>query len=605
MPDSALEVAFSGAAPEGERVSAMEVLQKAHMPTSTVDQSAMNELVDFMRNQYEWAALEKAINPNLVPYPSNASKEGKRGMQSVDVDDFSLMISGDFIERPSLLGFDSLRAMVEQTPVLNAVIMTRIRQMQRFCKIAESGNDVPGFEIRHVDRTHQLSPTEKESIALLAQFMQNCGWEFSPRRRRALRRDSLSQFVAKSVRDSLTMDSAPIETEWKVNKELGFDGFYAVDGSTIRLCTEQGYRGDDEIFALQVVAGRVSTAYTFEDLIYEPRNPRADVRAAGYGLSETELLVKVVTGFLNAMTYNVSGFDRNAIPKGILHLSGNYSPQDIDSFKRFWNATVRGVNNAWALPVMVSKDQASKAEFQSITQQFDEMHFSKWMTFLTSVICAIYGMSPAEINFDSFTAGSTSALAGSDTGEKLAASKDSGLVPLLAYYENLFSDFIIREFSDRYVFRWTGIEPEDRQQKLDIRKTVLTLNEMRAEEGYTALEGPMGECPVNPSLTGIWMQIQQGQQQGQGGDFGQGGAQPGEGAPPGAAPGDDGAQGDAGDGAGGDPQDFGLPAQGDFGDDGAAATGAAGDDGGAPPDFGQPQDGDFGKSMPLIYEVSL
>ena len=27
---------------------------------------------------------------------------------------------------------------------------------------------------------------------------------------------------------------------------------YAVDGSTIRLCTEDGYEGDDEIFALQV-----------------------------------------------------------------------------------------------------------------------------------------------------------------------------------------------------------------------------------------------------------------------------------------------------------------------------------------------------------------
>lgn len=605
MPDSAQAVAFSSSAPADERLSAQEVLQKSYMPTTTLDQDAMRDLVDFMRNQYEWAALEKAINPNLVPYPSNASKAGRPGMQSVDVDDFSLMISGDFIERPSLLGFDSLRAMVEQTPVLNAVIMTRIRQMQRFCKVAESGNDTPGFEIRHVDRTHQLTETEKQSIALLAQFMQNCGWEFSPRRRRMLRRDSLSQFVAKSVRDSLTMDSAPIETEWKVNKQLGLDGFYAVDGSTIRLCTEQGYRGDDEIFALQVVAGRVSTAYTFEDLIYEPRNPRADVRAAGYGLSETELLVKVVTGFLNAMTYNVAGFDRNSVPKGILHLSGNYSPQDIDSFKRFWNATVRGVNNAWALPVMVSKDQASKAEFQSITQQFDEMHFSKWMTFLTSVICAIYGMSPAEINFDSFTAGSTSSLSGSDTGEKLAASKDSGLVPLLAYYENVFSDFIIREFSDRYVFRWTGIDPEDRQQKLDIRKTVLTVNEMRAEEGYTALEGPLGDCPVNPSLTGIWMQLQQSQQQDpqQGGDFGNPGG--GAGADPAAEPGG-GAAGDQAGAPGGDQQDFGEQPQGDFGNDAAAAgdaVGAGGD--GEKPDFGQAPDGDFGKSMPLIYEVSL
>ena len=72
-------------------------------------------------------------------------------------------------------------------------------------------------------------------------------------------------------------------------------------------------------------------------------------------------------------------------------------------------------------------------------------------TFLTSIICAIYGMSPAEINFDSFSGGNTSPLGGSDTAEKLAQSKDSGLRPLLAYYENIFTDYILAELGDSYV----------------------------------------------------------------------------------------------------------------------------------------------------------
>lgn len=511
MTDTARSVAFRDDAPQDEKTDALAELQKAHTSSfgDLIPRAEVQAVIDHINDQFLEQQMQKAISPNVVPFPSKKSKDGDSGMQSVRLDDWTLSVQGDYWERPSGLSFDSMRAMVEQTPILNAVVMTRVRQIQRFCRVSESNNDQPGFEIKHIDRAHQITNEEKESIRLLNRFMTNCGWEFTPRKRKALRRDSFTQFMAKAVRDTLTLDSVGIETEWKRNKSLGMDGFYAVDGSTIRLCTEDGYRGDDEVFALQVVQGRISTAYTFEDLIYEARNPRSDVRACGYGLSETELLVRVVTGFLNAMTLNIKGFDNNAIPKGMLHLTGNYNEQDISAFKRYWNSMVKGVNNQWALPVMVSKDQESKASFERFGVEYNEMYFSKWMTFLTSIICAIYGMSPAEINFDSFTAGSTSALSGSDTTEKLAASKDSGLRPVLSYFENLFTDYIISDFSDKYVFRWTGLEPEDAEKKHELRKLILRVDELRAEEGYEAMGDELGNAPVNPSLIQPWLQLKQ------------------------------------------------------------------------------------------------
>lgn len=521
MTETAQSIAFSSTAPQDERSDALGELQKTHMPTASelLPSDAMKEVIAGIEAGYEEAAFRKAINANVVPFPSKYSKEKKPGMQSVQLDDWSISIQGDYWERPSALGFDSMRAMVEQTPVLNAVIMTRVRQVQRFCRVSETDTSLPGFDIRHIDRKHQLSKSEQDSINLLNRFMSNCGWEFSARKRKALRRDSFSQFMGKAVRDTMSMDSVGIETEWKRDKSKGLEGFYLVDGATVRLCTENGYRGDDELFAIQVVGGLVRTAYTFEDLIYDPRNPRSDVGAAGYGLSETELLVRVVTGFLNAMSVNAKGFDSNSIPKGMLHLSGNYSQQDIDAFKRYWKSMVSGVNNAWTLPVMVSKDQESKASFEKFGVDFDEMHFSKWMTFLTSLICAIYGMSPAEINFDSFTAGSTSALAGSDTEEKLAASKDSGLRPLLSYFENLFTDYIVSDFSDKFVFRWAGLDLEDADKKHELKKLILTVDELRAEEGYEKHPEPaLGAAPVNPSLIGPYMQSMQSDQPGAPGD---------------------------------------------------------------------------------------
>jgi len=208
------------------------------------------------------------------------------------------------------------------------------------------------------------------------------------------------------------------------------------------------------------------------------------------------------------MTYNIKGFDDNAIPKGMLHLSGDYDTNDLTAFKRYWNAMVKGINNAWTVPVMVSKDQESKASFERFGIDFDEMYFSKWMTFLTSIICAVYGMSPDEINFESFSS-SPSALSGSDTAEKLADSKDKGLRPLMAYLESIMTDYIIADFSDKYVFRWAGLDQEDKEKRHEMRKLILTVNEARAQEGQEAMEGPLGDAPLNPSLMSAWMQQQQ------------------------------------------------------------------------------------------------
>ena len=494
-------------APAEERYDAQAELQGAHYDRTEV--AGLTPLIKEIYDELSRPRILKA-NTNVVPFPSK--NMGNDGMQSVYMDEWQIPQMGDYLERPGVMDFSVLRNMVEQTPILNAVVLTRVRQVQAFCRIQET-REGAGFVIRHQDSDHQIDDAEQRSINLLQQFVTNCGWEFNPRKRRRLRRDNMRTFLAKLTRDSLSMDSAAIETEYKNDRSLGLDGLYAVDGATIRLCPEDGYRGDEDIFALQVVQGRISTAYGYEDLIYEARNPRSDVASGGYGISETELLVRVVTGFLNAMTMNIKGFSDNAIPKGMLHLTGEYSEGDLLAFKRYWNAMVKGVDNNWALPMMVSKDQESKASFESFGADFSEMYFSKWMTFLASIICAVYGISPDEINFESFSA-SKSALSGSDTAERLADSKDKGLKPLLGYFESIYTDFIVQEFGEKWAFRWTGIDEVDQDKEHELKKTVLTVNEIRAQEGYPPLEAAWGDAPVDPSLSGIWMQMQQGQQEG-------------------------------------------------------------------------------------------
>lgn len=502
MTDIALQTAHNPDAPKDERQDALREAQADAMPSSVKD---MLPLVEFIARQQEEQEFYKSLRkPNVIPFPSKAVQNKKPGMQSVWLDDRQIQMLGDYYEKPSAFGFDMMRQMVDQTPILSAVVMTRIRQVKRFCRVPEGGKG-PGFQIRLKNQgSNKLQKEEQQSIDLLQNFFTNCGWETNPRQRARMKRDNFSNFMSKIVRDSLVLDSAPIETEFKRDKSLGLDGFYAVDGATIRLCNEEGYQGDDEIFALQVVQGNLRAAYTYDDLVYVPRNPRTDVLTGGYGMSETELLVKVVTGFLNAMTYNLKYFDSNAIPKGLLHLSGDYSADDISSFKRYWNSMVRGINNAWTLPVMVSKNQESKANFENFGVDVNEIMFAKWMTFLTSIICAIYGIAPDEINFESFTAG-TSSLSGSDTEEKLINSKDKGLRPLLSHFEDLFSDYIVSEFSDKYVFRWSGLDEKDEQQVWDEEKTLLTVNEARKARNWDEIKEDWANAPLNQTLMQAWM----------------------------------------------------------------------------------------------------
>lgn len=534
----------------------MAELQKSAMPRALSDlipAANIQPIIDYINRDFADQEMAKAVRGrNVIPFPNGQDPAKKqRGMQSVWIDDMQISINGDWFERPGSFSFDTMRAMVEGTPILNAVIMTRQRQVARFCRPQRDGKGL-GFKIASKEKTENIDESEKQAMKLLESFILNSGWETRPRHRQRLKRDNFTGLMSKLVRDSLTMDSAAIETEWKRDKSLGLDGLYAVDGSTIRLCTEEGYRGEDEIFALQVIQGNIRTHYTYDNLIYVPRNPRTDVIAGGYGLAETETLIKVVTGFLNAFNYNTSFFDKNAIPKGVLNLYGSYADEDIAAFKRYWNGMVKGINNAWALPVMVSKDQESAAKWESFGDQASEVMFSKWMTFLASMICAVYGIAPDEINFESFTSG-TSSLSGSDTEEKLSFSKDKGLLPLLAYFEGLISEYVVSEFSDKYEFQWTGLDEESDERKFEREKLSSTVNEMRAVDGKEAISEPWGDAPLNPALIGAW---QQGQQQGQE-DFGVP-----EGEDPNAAPdfGGDQGQGDqqrafgGGQDAGGDQQ---------------------------------------------------
>lgn len=542
MLPKAAKTAMNLSASPQERNHAMSELQQQFAPTASdlPPPGDVDQLVQYCLQTYEEQDMLKSGTSQVLGAwnglsISDRDRKGPLAPKTVFTDERGIFgnIPGGYRRRASMFGNEQMRMLVEAVPLINAIIGRRERTVQRFLRPSERDRDV-GFEIRRKDDERPLRRNDDAMERDLTEYVLHSGMESNPIKMRSLKRDTLTQFTKKSIRDLLTLDAWAIETVMTRNGRQ-MAGYHAIDAATVFLASEEGYEGDDEIIAVQIINGMPVTTYDPTELVYVSQNPRTDIIHQGYGYPYPEMVVKVVTGYLNALTYNLRGFDSNAIPKGLLNIYGNYDKAQLRAFKQQWNAMVKGVNNAWALPVLVSDSKESSAQYQKLGNDFSDMMFAKWMTLLTSIICSIYGMDPTEVYSESFTAGRSS-LSGSDRSEALADARDTGLEPLMTFIESTFTDHLIARISPDHKFRFFGLQPVDRQWRQEMTKLASTVNEAREQDGREPMSDPLlGNAPLNPSLTGIYLQkvqAEQAAQQAQAGQPGQPGQDPAQGEEP-------------------------------------------------------------------------
>lgn len=432
-----------------------------------------------------------------------------------------------WLTRPVGLDFWQLRQIVERDPVLKGIIQTRINQVQRFLRPSRE-RWRPGFQVRFKYEEHEPSPNERRYLRLMEEYVLNCGAVTDPRERRRLRRDDLWDWVFKHLYDSLSMDAAPIEII--PTAEGVTHGWIHVDGAAVFLVDpndpletenvpliESAYNlhvpDPDQVTAVLATEGIVRAWYTHDDMIYRVRRPRTQINSLNYGQAEPEDLIQIVTGFLNALQLNLRGFTDNSLPRGLLLMFGAFNPADVEELKARWEAQVQGVHNFWRLPMIVGDDSPNPtgAQFIPIGNDFNEMYFSRWMTFLVAIKAMLYAMDPEEINFESFT-NRPSSLSGSDTEERLASSKDKGLWPLMQYLGKTINE-LLATVDPRLEFVWTGLESDQQLSKQD-ESAMLTLGEFRKRRGEAVPEDEvMANAPMNPAFMGLYMQQLQAKQQ--------------------------------------------------------------------------------------------
>lgn len=458
----------------------------------------------------------EAISPDLI---KSAPAQELRAYYENPI---RLATAMNYKDKPSSLSYNILYQMSVRNSVIAAVINTRINQISTFTKPKRFSVDGVGFEIKLRDPQEVPTKKQQEVIRSIETFLENCGYTNNNEI------DDFDTFIRKLVRDSLTYDQACFEI---VPDRKGKPAqILAVDAATIRAASED-YDGEtmwdklppkknEKVKWVQVIDNTVVAWFTAEELAFGVRNPRSHINLQPYGFSELEQLIQQITSHLYAEEYNSKFFSQGGTTKGIINLkadpNGIGNKEQLDSFKRQWRAQVNGMEGAWKTPVL---QVPNGIEYINVSQSNRDMEFNQWMNYLINIVCAVYAIDPAEINFanNGGVTGQSSVFENSQE-QKLKNSKDKGLKPLLRFIESIINKWVVSRFSQDYVFAFTGLDEqsEDEKAELDAKqvKTWKTINEIRKEHGEKPIDD--GDVILDSSWLNYHAQQQMAAQQQQG-----------------------------------------------------------------------------------------
>lgn len=397
-------------------------------------------------------------------------------------------------------------------------------------------------------KTVEVDPRAQELTAILM----NCG-RTPQEDADGDRRDGFPTFVHKILRDSLFYDQ--INFEKQRNRKGKLQVWQAVDAKSTRSARRdtdvRNVRGEKVRYA-QVIHGVIAAEFSARDLAFRVRNPRTDLRSFGYGLSEIEMAISVVTALLNGFDHNARYFSQGTTAKGILAIHGLVPRGHLTAFKQLWQAMVSGAANAWRTPILNMADEKSSAKWIDIQKSNLDMEWSRFMDYLLKICCAVWQIAPEEIGFQFGNTGQAGGMGEAGQKDKVQAGKDKGLKPLLEWLAQVINEEILWELDPNYEFAFVGMDADSEAAEVELlgkkSATYMTINEVRASQDLPHRD----DCEIirDPNWTQAKNAAAAAQQPGMGGG------------PPGASPGFDGVDNYApwDDGGPGQDSETGQPA---------------------------------------------
>lgn len=470
-----------------------KIIQKAEKPDLIASLSSLSiEEIDRLQKAAPMAfqsKLQAALNSNDAGeimkanlYLGEINRQPTK-IQSVFFDPNDISGNGrGFKDSKGVLSFSVLRRMGD-IHIVKSIVSTRVEQIMNFMDFSED-EQKEGFTIRKKKSLfstgdEKLTNEDKKKISKIVDFLEKGGWTD-----KWDNVDSLQEFVSKIMSDSLTLDQLAFEMVrnrmWELQK------FRAVDASLIRFLDsvdprqregfeQYRFKGHLPRYCMVWDEMILHNPITKEPILYYPwelgfgiRNKTSDVRRNGYGVSELETLVNIITWILWGFSYNANFFSQGSQPKGFINIKNpNISNSTLQEFRQAWTQTMAGVSNSHRTPVINGID-LEWVDLQKLSNR--DMEFNEWIKFLIIMTCSVYRIDPSELGFNFKESQQIFGQGGQR--ERLKHSREKGLKPLLIFLQGIITKYIVSELDENYEFAFTGIEVEDEeaQVKLDSEK---------------------------------------------------------------------------------------------------------------------------------------
>lgn len=516
----------------GQRASEYDRVIKSIASMSFAELNSLGDAIPTILNSKLQASLssddvEKAIEAGL--YIEKQRIRSTEANKSIFFLPDSIAYSGrGYKETLNRVSMQTLQRMGNLYCVKN-IITTRIEQITRFLKFS-TDEQKEGYTIRKkrslfesTEDKGEMTKAEMKRVEEIVEFLEHGGktdkWEMP---------DSFVTFVRKIMQDSLSIDQLAFEITRTRGQEI--DKFKAVDGSMIRFLDSVDpdyaheferyrYRGYlpkyCQVFDQQIVFNKQLNEYVLYypwELGFGIRNIGTDIWNNGYGRSELETLVEIVTYILNGVQYNGNFFKNGSNPKGFVKMNGpNANQTQLNDFKQKWRQMLTGTENAHKIPIFAGLD----IEWVDLQKGNRDMEFDNWTKFLIVMLCSVYRIDPSELGFQFKDVANLFGQQGQK--ERLDHSKQKGLYPLLIFLQDIINKFLISELDEDMEFAFTGIEVEDEEKQVKLDADKLSAGMVAMQDMFKKYSGR----DFDPEKDIILNQVYQTQKQSQmfGGDM--------------------------------------------------------------------------------------
>ena len=414
------------------------------------------------------------------------------------------------------LEYKVLRKIAEKAWLINTIIVHQQNKIRPFLKPSTDVN-IRGFQLRVKDRDAVPNEAQKKRLKDVEGFLLRTGWGPDPERR-----DDLTHFGMKFVRDYLTLDQ--IATE--IQRTAGGRPFayWAVDPATIIRCTEKGYEGNDAVRYVQEIDMVPTAYYTEDDLIFDYGNPRSDIEHAGYGYSLTEQAIDLILAQINAFWYNASAMTEDNLPRGMILMNGDADLESVEAIQEYIiDLMSAGPQAKWRIPIvpsgMAGGGEAGKRalEWVNFRSTNREQEYVEWTDHLWSAVSALFGVDLEEVGIRTKKTGP---VLNDNVTPRIEESKSRGLSSILSVLETHIQKIIDKTGDDWIDFEFVGYERDDPKLKSDQReadlRTYRTIDELRIEADLPPFNEEWSKMPLNPSVVQMVMADKQAAQMGGG-----------------------------------------------------------------------------------------